>query len=161
MIQNVEVLKMAWCNLGHEDMAALVEAFEKATEGGKRGGRGGKAVGLTMLDLSYNPLMGAEGVKEVLRFALSPGMGRLRTLSLVSTGLGDAFIQHLVSLVTIENIDRWGHMELIDLRGNGQISKEARVSFQGHMSRLRAKLMENERWGYARRVQGMVRIASS
>ncbi|GAB5036032.1 leucine-rich ribonuclease inhibitor subtype [Nannochloropsis oceanica] len=161
MIQKVEVLKMAWCNLGHEDIAALVESFENATDARKRERGGGEAVGLTCLDLSYNPHMGEEGIRRVLHFAFSPAMGRLRTLSLVSVGLGDAFIQHLVSLLTVENIDRWGHMESIDLRGNGQISKEARVSFQGHISRLRTKLMENERWGYARRVQGMVRIASS
>jgi hypothetical protein len=156
VLQKVEVLKMAWCNLGPEELAALMEGFENATEGG-----GGKAMRLTTLDLSYNPQMGEEGARALLHFALSTKMGRLRTLSLVGTGLGDVFIHHLIYLLSIEDIEGWSHLDLIDLRGNGQISKEARVTLQGHVSKLKARLVVEERWGYARRVQGLVRIGSS
>ena len=166
LVGKIEVLKLAWCNLGPEEMTALMECFEKATEGEEEGGEeggggGGKAIRLTTLDLSYNTQMGEEGARELLHFALSSKMGRLRTLSLVSTGLGDVFIQHLIYLFTIENIDGWSDLELIDLRGNDQISKEARVNLQGHVSRLRAKLAGEERWGYGRRLQSLVRIGSS
>ena len=161
MMQKVEVLKMAWCNLGPEEMTALMEGFDEATEGDERGGGGRKAMSLMTLDLSYNPQMGEEGARALLHFALSTKMARLRTLSLVSTGLGDVFIHHLIYLLSIENIEGWRHLDLIDLRGNDQISKEARVNLQGHVSRLKARLVAEDRWGYARRVQGMVRIGSS
>lgn len=155
LFQHLQVLKMAWAGLDGQDLATLVEIL-----GAKNAHNGRGGVALTTLDLAYNGQIGHAGASQLLHLAFSHRLPYLRSLSLVGTGLGDAFIIQLMVVMNSSPWPHWIHMDLVDLRGN-DVSKEARINFQGHISRLRGKLAAEDIWGYSRKLQSVVRIVSS
>ncbi|EWM23289.1 Leucine-rich repeat, ribonuclease inhibitor subtype [Nannochloropsis gaditana] len=156
LLARLHVLKMAWTDAGPEDVAALIAGFKGGVAGGEEEKLSG--VPLTVLDLAYNTRMGETEVLRLLEFSLSPRMGRLRALSLVGTGMGDAVVTALTGLLTLDRVLACEHLETVELRGNDGISKGCRQQLLGHLARLHNRLAEEAVWGHSRRLQSLVRI---
>lgn len=161
LLHNLRGLRMAWTELGQQDVAVLVSMLQEDEPGSP--GRSATAccsLPLAVLDLAYCPQVGHAGASQLLHLALTPRLAHLRTLSLVGTGLGDAFIIQLMALMNTRPWAHWLHLDLLDLRAN-EVSKEVKVTFQGHVSRLRTKLVADCVWGHSHKLQGLVKIGSS